>query len=116
MPAQHPSPASSLSITLQILSIVFYTFIAFICIGLPIAVLPSYVHDQLGFSAIVAGLAIASQYLATLLSRPSAGRLVDSIGTKPAIVYGLAGIAISGVLTSLAVALQDWPLLSLGVL
>lgn len=116
MPAQHPSSSSSLSVTLQILSIVFYTFIAFICIGLPIAVLPGYVHDQLGFSAVVAGLAIASQYLATLLSRPSAGRLVDSIGTKPAIVYGLAGIAISGVLTSLAVALQDWPLLSLGVL
>lgn len=116
MPVQHPSSPSSLSITLQILSIVFYTFIAFICIGLPIAVLPGYVHDQLGFSAVVAGLAIASQYLATLLSRPSAGRLVDSIGTKPAIVYGLAGIAISGVLTSLAVALQDWPLLSLGIL
>ena len=109
MPAQHPSRASSLSVTLQILSIVFYTFIAFICIGLPIAVLPGYVHDQLGFSAVVAGLTIASQYLATLLSRPSAGRLVDSLGTKPAIVYGLIGIAISGVLTFLAVALEDWP-------
>ena len=60
MPVQHPSSPSSLSITLQILSIVFYTFIAFICIGLPIAVLPGYVHDQLGFSAVVAGLAIAS--------------------------------------------------------
>ena len=116
MPAQHPSPTSSLSVTLQILSIVFYTFIAFICIGLPIAVLPGYVHDQLGFSAVIAGLTIASQYLATLLSRPSAGRLVDSLGTKPAIVYGLIGIAISGVLTSLAVALQGWPLLSLCIL
>ena len=116
MPAQHPSPTSSLSVTLQILSIVFYTFIAFICIGLPIAVLPGYVHDQLGFSAVVAGLTIASQYLATLLSRPSAGRLVDSLGTKPAIVYGLIGIAISGVLTSLAVALQGWSLLSLCIL
>ena len=116
MPAQHPSTASSLSVTLQILSIVFYTFIAFICIGLPIAVLPGYVHDQLGFSAVIAGLTIASQYLATLLSRPSAGRLVDSLGTKPAIVYGLIGIAISGVLTSLAVALQGWPLLSLCIL
>ena len=37
MPAQHPPCESSLSVTLQILSIVFYTFIAFICIGLPIA-------------------------------------------------------------------------------
>ena len=33
------SPSDSLHITLQILSI-FYTFIAFLCIGLPIAVLP----------------------------------------------------------------------------
>jgi len=116
MPAQHPPCESSLSVTLQILSIVFYTFIAFICIGLPIAVLPGYVHDQLGFSAVIAGLAIASQYLATLLSRPSAGRLVDSLGTKPAIVYGLIGIAISGVLTTLAVMLEQWPWLSLGIL
>lgn len=116
MPAQHPPSESSLSVTLQILSIVFYTFIAFICIGLPIAVLPGYVHDQLGFSAVIAGLTIASQYLATLLSRPSAGRLVDSLGTKPAIVYGLIGIAISGVLTTLAVMLEQWPWLSLGIL
>lgn len=116
MPAQHSPCESSLSVTLQILSIVFYTFIAFICIGLPIAVLPGYVHDQLGFSAVIAGLTIASQYLATLLSRPSAGRLVDSLGTKPAIVYGLIGIAISGVLTTLAVMLEQWPWLSLGIL
>ena len=95
MSAQHPPHPSSLSVTLQILSIVFYTFIAFICIGLPIAVLPGYVHDQLGFSAVVAGLTIASQYLATLLTRPSAGRIVDKRGTKPAVVYGLIGIAIS---------------------
>lgn len=116
MPAQHPPHESSLSVTLHILSIVFYTFIAFICIGLPIAVLPGYVHDQLGFSAVVAGLTIASQYLATLLSRPSAGRIVDKHGTKPAVVYGLIGIAISGALTALAVMLQSSPLLSLGVL
>lgn len=116
MPAQQPPHESSLSVTLQILSIVFYTFIAFICIGLPIAVLPGYVHDQLGFSAVVAGLTIASQYLATLLSRPSAGRIVDKHGTKPAVVYGLIGIAISGVLTSLAILLQDFALLSLSTL
>lgn len=64
MPAAHPG---SMTITLQIVSIVFYTFIAFLCIGLPIAVLPGYVHDQLGFSPLIAGLTIASQYLATLL-------------------------------------------------
>lgn len=34
------SPAAPGGVTLQILSIVFYTFIAFFCIGLPIAVIP----------------------------------------------------------------------------
>lgn len=116
-PMPTPSPASSsLSITLQIVSIVFYTFIAFLCIGLPIAVLPGYVHEQLGFSAVVAGLTIGSQYLATLLSRPMAGRLSDSVGTKRAIVYGLSGIVLSGLLTLLSILLQSFPLPSLLIL
>ncbi|ALI10448.1 MULTISPECIES: MFS transporter [Pseudomonas] len=115
MPTPSSAP-SSLSITLQIVSIVFYTFIAFLCIGLPIAVLPGYVHEQLGFSAVVAGLTIGSQYLATLLSRPMAGRLSDSVGTKRAIVYGLSGIVLSGVLTLISTLLQSFALPSLLIL
>jgi predicted MFS family arabinose efflux permease len=111
-----PAQPSSMTITLQIVSIVFYTFIAFLCIGLPIAVLPGYIHDQLGFSALVAGLAIASQYLATLLSRPFAGRAVDNLGSKRAIVFGLSGIVISGALTLLATLLESFPLTSLSIL
>ncbi|QJI29162.1 MFS transporter [Pseudomonas sp. ADAK18] len=116
MPAPQPATPSSLSITLQIVSIVFYTFIAFICIGLPIAVIPGYVHEQLGFSAVVAGITIGSQYLATLLSRPMAGRMSDTVGTKRAIVLGLSGILLSGVLTFIATLLESMPLLSLSVL
>lgn len=111
-----PAAPSSLSITLQIVSIVFYTFIAFICIGLPIAVIPGYVHEQLGFSAVVAGVTIGSQYLATLLSRPMAGRMSDNAGTKRAIVLGLSGILLSGVLTFFATLLHSLPSLSLGIL
>ncbi|MGE1154894.1 MFS transporter [Pseudomonas kitaguniensis] len=113
MPATAPS---SLSITLKIVSIVFYTFIAFICIGLPIAVIPGYVHEQLGFSAVVAGVTIGAQYLATLLSRPMAGRMSDNVGTKRAIVLGLAGILVSGVLTLLATLVESLPALSLSIL
>ncbi|POA30693.1 MULTISPECIES: MFS transporter [unclassified Pseudomonas] len=116
MSVQQTPPASSTAITLQIVSIVFYTFVAFLCIGLPIAVLPGYVHEQLGFSAVIAGLTIGSQYLATLLSRPMAGRMSDNIGTKRAIVYGLLGIMLSGVLTLLSTLLQSLPLLSLMIL
>jgi MFS family permease len=109
-------PPSVSNVTLQIVSIVFYTFIAFLCIGLPIAVLPGYVHEQLGFSAVVAGLTIGSQYLATLLSRPMAGRAADGLGTKRAIVLGLSGIGISGALTLVSTLLQSLPMTSLVIL
>jgi MFS family permease len=115
-PNTPPNNASSMAITLQIVSIVFYTFVAFLCIGLPIAVMPGYVHNQLGFSAVVAGLVIGSQYLATLLSRPVAGRICDTIGTKRAIVYGLTGIALSGVLTVVAILLESFASASLVIL
>ncbi len=115
-PEQPVAQPGSTTITLQIVSIVFYTFVAFLCIGLPIAVLPGYVHDQLGFSPLIAGLAIASQYLATLLSRPFAGRATDTLGSKRSIVIGLWGIGISGAMTLLATLLQDFATVSLSIL
>jgi MFS family permease len=110
------TPARSSAVTWQILSIVFYTFIAFFCIGLPIAVIPGYVHDVLGFNAVLAGVVIAAQYLATLLIRPVAGRLADNLGTKRTITYGLYAIAASGALTLLATLLHAWAEYSLAVL
>ena len=116
MTAPDPTPVSTTALTLQILSIVFYTFVAFLCIGLPIAVLPGHVHDQLGMGAVIAGLTIGLQYLATLLSRPFAGRVADSLGGKQAIRYGLYGIAGCGVLTLLSAWSLALPSLSLALL
>jgi hypothetical protein len=75
-------------------------------------VLPSHVHDQLGFSAVVAGLTIGLQYLATLLS--GLGRAVaDTLGGKRAIRFGLYGIAGCGVLTLFSAWTLTLPWLSL---
>ena len=65
-----------------IVSIVMFNFASYLTIGLPLAVLPGYVHDVMGFSAFWAGLVISLQYFATLLSRPHAGRYADSLGPK----------------------------------
>lgn len=116
MSALEPVALQSTTINRQIVSIVFYTFIAFLCIGLPIAVLPGYVHEQLGFSAIVAGVTIGLQYFATLVSRPMAGRVADSLGSKRAIIYGLFAIAASGLVTAASTLLVSMPLISLSVL
>ncbi|WP_375738209.1 MFS transporter [Pseudomonas boanensis] len=107
---------SASSTTLQIISVVFFTFISFFCVGLPIAVLPGYVHDNLGYGSIMAGIVISSQYLATLLSRPMSGSLADRLGAKRAVLYGMAFCGLSGILTLLSTTLQAWPLPSLVLL
>ncbi|BAP40880.1 major facilitator superfamily transporter [Pseudomonas sp. StFLB209] len=90
-----------------------FTFIGYLYIGIPLAVLPGFVHNDLGFGTVTAGLVISVQYLATLLSRPWAGRVIDNLGCKKAVQYGLLGCGVSGVFMLLAVGLQDWPWLSL---
>ncbi|QET05985.1 MULTISPECIES: MFS transporter [Cupriavidus] len=88
----------------RILSVVAFNFVAYLAVGLPLAVIPGFVHDHLGYSAVVAGLSISIQYLATLLSRPWAGTLCDVQGPKRSVLTGLALCVASGALT-LAAAL-----------
>jgi MFS family permease len=101
---------------LQIIPVVFFTFLCYLTIGIPLAVLPGYVHDDLGYSAVIAGLAISVQYFATLASRPLAGRSADTLGPKKTVTIGLIGCGVSGVLLLLAVLLGRWPTLSLSLL
>ena len=110
-----PSAASQrpMAVTLQVVSIVLFTFIGYLNIGIPLAVLPGYVHSDLGFGAVAAGLVISVQYLATLLSRPYASRVIDNLGSKKAVLYGLAGCGLSGVFMLLSAWLQSMPMLSL---
>ena len=93
-----PDTQRPMAITLQVVSIVLFTFIGYLNIGIPLAVLPGYVHNHLGYGTVIAGLVISVQYLATLLSRPYASRIIDNLGSKRAVMYGLAGCGLSGVL------------------
>lgn len=61
------------------------------------AALPSVVHLQLRFNTVLAGLAISAQYVATVLSRPQAGRMADSVGARRTVLSGLIACAGSGV-------------------
>ena len=102
-----------LAITLQVVSIVLFTFIGYLNIGIPLAVLPGYVHNHLGYGTVIAGLVISVQYLATLLSRPYASRIIDNLGSKRAVMYGLAGCGLSGVFILVSSWLSAMPALSL---
>lgn len=110
------APLSESAVTFHIVSTAFFTFICYLAIGIPLAVLPGYVHVDLGYSSVLAGLAISMQYLATLLSRPLAGRMADSVGPKTAVLRGLIGCSISGVFLLAAAFFTHMPALSLAIL
>jgi len=107
---------SGLRLNLRIVSVVIFNFASYLTIGLPLAVLPGYVHDVMGFSAFWAGLVISLQYFATLLSRPHAGRYADQLGPKKIVIFGLCGCFLSGLGYLLASLGSDWPLISLVLL
>ncbi|MDQ0742041.1 MFS family permease [Pseudomonas sp. W4I3] len=111
-----PDTQRPMAVTLQVVSIVLFTFIGYLNIGIPLAVLPGYVHSQLGYGAVIAGLVISVQYLATLLSRPYAGKIIDNLGSKRAVLIGLAGCGLSGVFMLLAAWFSSLPALSLASL
>lgn len=93
---------SGLRLNLRILSVVIFNFASYLTIGLPLAVLPGFVHDVMGYSAFWAGLVISLQYFATLLSRPHAGRYADLLGPKKVVIFGLCGAFLSGLCYLLA--------------
>ncbi|WP_261642595.1 MFS transporter [Erwinia mallotivora] len=111
-PATELAP-SGLRLNLRIMSVVIFNFASYLTIGLPLAVLPGYVHDAMGYGAFWAGLVVSLQYFATLLSRPHAGRLTDLWGPKKVVIVGLCGCLLSGLCYALAALSAGLPVLSL---
>ncbi len=113
MPEPVAEPAlNGLRLNLRIVSVVIFNFASYLTIGLPLAVLPGYVHDVMGFSAFWAGLVISLQYFATLLSRPHAGRYADCWGPKRCRLRPRR-LLLSGLSYLLAALGSGWPLISL---
>jgi MFS family permease len=78
-------------------SVLGYNLACYFLIGVPIAVVPTQVHEQLGYGAVMAGAAVGSQYLATLFTRAWSGRLCDLRGPKAAVMRGMMFLAASGI-------------------
>ena len=108
--------ASTTQLNLRIISIVVFTCICYLSIGLPLAVLPGYIHYQLGYSPFIAGVVISLQYISTLISRPHAGRYTDIWGPKKVVSRGIVCCLLSGLFTLLAVLLQSSPPLAVAAL
>jgi MFS family permease len=103
------SPRASSADVRHILGYVFFTFVCYLAIGLPLAILPAYVHLRMGYHASLAGLVISIQYIATFLSRPWAGRISDRVGAKVSVLWGMGACTVSGLLLLGAAALHRDP-------
>ena len=100
----------------QIVATVVFTFVAYLVVGMPLGVLPPFVHGTLHYSSVLAGLSVSVQYLATFVTRAPVGRMTDTVGPKQMVIFGLCSCALSGVLTTAGGLLPGHPALSLTLL
>ncbi len=104
-----PLSVSSNSSSRHIIGFTALTFVVYLAIGLPLAILPEYVHLRMGFHASLAGLVVSIQYIATFISRPWAGRISDRRGAKISVLWGMSACTVSGFLLLGAAALHRDP-------
>jgi MFS family permease len=80
-------------------------FFGFISVGLPLPVVPLFVHQVLGYGDAIVGGTVGLQFFATLLTRSYAGSVADAHGGKRSMMRGGVICALAGVLYILASAL-----------
>lgn len=99
------SPSTKSPADRQLWLLTAVLFISYLCVAVPLPVVPVFVTAQLGFSNLFAGLGVGIAFLATIASRGVVGALTDRRGARLIARRGLALYA-SGALVSLFAGLM----------
>jgi MFS family permease len=104
------------SVVAALAPLMIAVLVGFLVIGAALPVLPLHVHDELGFGPVIVGVVAGFQFAASLVARIWSGRAADTQGPKWAVMAGLAGAAVSGLLYLFSLSFLSTPRISIGVL
>jgi MFS family permease len=94
--AREVSSAPAPSVVRALAPIMAVVLVAYLIIGLAMPVLPLYVHNELGLSTFMVGVAAGVEFAAALASRFWAGHYADTRGAKRAMIAGLGMGVVAG--------------------
>jgi len=93
--------------------IMISVFAIYLCIGITLGTVPALIKNELHFSPLIVGAVVGIQFIATLLTRASAGKMADTKGAKTAKQYGVVMTMLTGLIYMTVYHLLDFHLLAL---